>query len=116
MNPHDEQSKRPHECRLFQRAKEHFQKREVHQTAATHFARVAENYVRDGYVLKNVAIYRQVVKLDPGLIDLLPRIASLHAELELEEESNEHLLKAVAIELQLSERNVTFTPRVIARA
>lgn len=119
----------PDDIRLLQRAGEHFQKRGDNRTAATYFARVADCYAKDAYLLKAVAIYRQVVKLDPGLIDLLPRIASLHSALGLEEEANEYILKArdafifagraadaVEIELQLSERNVAFTPRATAHA
>lgn len=119
----------PDDIRLLQKAGELFQKRGDNKSAATYFARLAECYARDGYLLKAVALLRQVVKLDPGLIDLLPRVASLHDELGLEREASEYLLQArdafvkagrikeaLEVELRLTERDVVFTPRVIGRA
>lgn len=119
----------PNDPELLRKAGELFQKRGDDRSAAKYFSRLAELYERDGYQLKAVALFKQVLKLDPELIDILSRLALLHVSLGLEEEANSYFLKARAaflrtgrrhdaleMERRLAERNVAIDPRPVARA
>jgi tetratricopeptide (TPR) repeat protein len=120
---------RPNDPELLRKVGELFQKRGDDKAAAPYFVRIAELYERDGFQLKAVALYNQVLKLDEGRIEILSRLASLHASLDLEEEACGYLLKArdaflkagrrqdaIEMERKLAERNVVMGRKPIARA
>ncbi|HET6372023.1 MAG TPA: tetratricopeptide repeat protein [Candidatus Polarisedimenticolia bacterium] len=65
------------------------------------FSKIGEQYTKDGFFLKAIAIYKKIVKLDPASVDSLQRMADLHARQGLVNEARsqyqlliERLLKA----------------------
>lgn len=47
------------------------------------YLRVAQTYTQDGFLLKAIAVYRQVARLDPTRLDVLTCIAELYEQLDL---------------------------------
>lgn len=73
----------PKDVRILQKMGELYQKKNDSSQAAQYFTRVAESYTTDGFFLKAVALYKQVLKLDPSLIDINIKLAELHQHLQL---------------------------------
>lgn len=73
----------PKDVRILQKMGELYQKKNDAAQAAQYFTRVAESYTSDGFFLKAVALYKQVLKLDPSLIDINLKLAELHQHLQL---------------------------------
>jgi len=53
------------------------------------FYRLAEAYLRDGFILKAIAIYKKVVKLEPDSVDPLLKLAELYQAQRLVREARE---------------------------
>lgn len=73
----------PKDVRILQKMGELYQKKNDNSQAAQYFTRVAESYTNDGFFLKAVALYKQVLKLDPSLMDINVKLAELHQQLQL---------------------------------
>ena len=73
----------PKDVRILQKMGELYQKKNDNSQAAQYFTRVAESYTNDGFFLKAVALYKQVLKLDPSLMDVNIKLAELHQQLQL---------------------------------
>ncbi len=73
----------PKDVRILQKMGELFQKKNDNAQAAQYFTRVAESYTTDGFFLKAVALYKQVLKLDPSLMEVNIKLAELHQQLQL---------------------------------
>jgi pilus assembly protein FimV len=73
----------PRDVRILQKMGELFQKKNDNAQAAQYFTRVAESYTTDGFFLKAVALYKQVLKLDPSLMEVNIKLAELHQQLQL---------------------------------
>lgn len=73
----------PKDVRILQKMGELYQKKNDAAQAAQYFTRVAESYTSDGFFLKAVALYKQVLKLDPSLVDINIKLAELHQHLQL---------------------------------
>src|SRR5688572_23235427 len=73
----------PKDVRILQKMGELFQKKNDNSQAAQYFTRVAESYTNDGFFLKAVALYKQVLKLDPSLMEVNIKLAELHQQLQL---------------------------------
>ncbi|MDX2009770.1 MAG: tetratricopeptide repeat protein [Myxococcaceae bacterium] len=73
----------PKDVRILQKMGELYQKKNDNASAATFIVKVAESYAKDGFFLKAVAQYKQVLKLDPTLIDINIQLAELHQQLQL---------------------------------
>jgi tetratricopeptide (TPR) repeat protein len=73
----------PKDVRILQKLGELYQKKNDAAQAAQYFTRVAESYTNDGFFLKAVALYKQVLKLDPSLIEVNLKLAELHQQLQL---------------------------------
>jgi pilus assembly protein FimV len=73
----------PKDVRILQKMGELYQKKNDNEQAATFIMKVAESYAKDGFFLKAVAQYKQVLKLDPSLIDINVQLAELHQQLQL---------------------------------
>jgi pilus assembly protein FimV len=73
----------PKDVRTLQKMGELYQKKNENAQAAVYFTRVAESYTADGFFLKAVALYKQVLKLDPSLVDINAKLAELHQQLQL---------------------------------
>ncbi|MBI3180851.1 MAG: tetratricopeptide repeat protein [Myxococcales bacterium] len=77
----------PKDVRILQKMGELYQKKNDSVQAAQYFIRVAESYSNDGFFLKAVALYKQVLKLNPALIEVNLRLAELHQQLQLMSEA-----------------------------
>lgn len=73
----------PKDARILQKMGELHQKKNENSQAAQYFTKVAEGYSTDGFFLKAVALYKQVLKLDPSLVDVNMKLAELHQQLQL---------------------------------
>ncbi len=73
----------PKDVRILQKMGELYQKKNDNASAATFIVKVAESYAKDGFFLKAVAQYKQVLKLDPTLTDINIQLAELHQQLQL---------------------------------
>jgi tetratricopeptide (TPR) repeat protein len=69
--------------RVLQKMGELYQKKGDNPQAASFFTRVAEVYAQDGFFLKAVALYKQVLKLNPDLVEVNLKLAELHQQLGL---------------------------------
>ena len=58
----------PKDGRVLQKMGELYQKKNDNPNAADYFLRVADCYSAEGFFLKAVAVFKQVLKLDPTLI------------------------------------------------
>ena len=73
----------PKDVRILQKMGELYQKKNDNSQAAQYFTRVAESYTNDGFFLKAVALYKQVLKLDSSLMEVNIKLAELHQQLQL---------------------------------
>ena len=73
----------PRDMRVLQKMGELYQKKGDNPQAASFFTRVAEVYAQDGFFLKAVALYKQVLKLNPDLVEINVKLAELHQHLGL---------------------------------
>ena len=73
----------PRDMRVLQKMGELYQKKGDNPQAASFFTRVAEIYAQDGFFLKAVALYKQVLKLNPDLVEVNLKLAELHQQLGL---------------------------------
>ncbi|SET30629.1 tetratricopeptide repeat protein [Stigmatella erecta] len=77
----------PKDVRVLQKMGELYQKKNDNVQAAHFFTKVAESYSSDGFFLKAVALYKQVLKLNPNLLDVNLKLAELHQQLGLMSEA-----------------------------
>ncbi|HEX4622581.1 MAG TPA: tetratricopeptide repeat protein, partial [Myxococcaceae bacterium] len=77
----------PKDVRILQKMGELYQKKNDNGQAAHYFTKVAESYSADGFFLKAVALYKQVLKLNPNLVDVNLKLAELHQQLGLMSEA-----------------------------
>src|SRR5512142_2932655 len=73
----------PKEVRSLLKIAELFQKKGDEKSAAHAFEKVAETYAEQGFFLKAVAVYKQVVKIDPEDVRVNERLAGLYQQLGL---------------------------------
>ena len=71
------------DVRVLLKVGELYQKKGDDRMAADAFKRVAETYADQGFFLKSVAVYKQVVKLDPEDVRVNERLAGLYQQLGL---------------------------------
>ncbi|MCY1020723.1 tetratricopeptide repeat protein [Pyxidicoccus sp. MSG2] len=77
----------PKDIRVLQKMGELYQKKNDNNQAAHFFTKVAESYSSDGFFLKAVALYKQVLKLNPNLLEVNLKLAELHQQLGLMSEA-----------------------------
>jgi tetratricopeptide (TPR) repeat protein len=70
----------PTDGHVLQKVAELYQKKNDNNQAAHYFARVAEIYCSEGSLPKAIALYKQVLKLDPSLLDVNLKLAVLHQQ------------------------------------
>ncbi len=73
----------PKDVRVLLKVGELHQKRRDDKAAAQAFDRVAETYSEQGFFLKAVAVYKQIVKLNPEDVRVNERLAALYQQLGL---------------------------------
>jgi tetratricopeptide (TPR) repeat protein len=57
------------------------------EAATDTYRKVAEHYAKDGFFLKAIAVFKQILKLDPGVIGIYVRLAELYNQLGLNSEA-----------------------------
>lgn len=55
----------------------------AHKEASDTYHRVAEHYAEQGFFLKAVAVYKQILKLQPARLDISLRLAEMYEQLQL---------------------------------
>lgn len=73
----------PKDARTLQKIGELYQKKNDNPHACEYFLKVAECYSSEGFFLKSVAVYKQVLKIDASLIDVNFKLAELYQQLGL---------------------------------
>jgi tetratricopeptide (TPR) repeat protein len=73
----------PKEVRSLLKVAELYQKKGENKAAAQTFEKVAETYAEQGFFLKSVAVYKQIVKIDPDDVRVNERLAGLYQQLGL---------------------------------
>jgi pilus assembly protein FimV len=71
------------DTRILQKVGELFQKKGDNGQAADYFLKVGESYAAEGFFLKAVAVFKQVLKLDDKRIDVNLKLAELYQQLGL---------------------------------
>jgi pilus assembly protein FimV len=70
----------------------YFKRREVPQGIAV-FREVAESYVQEGFSLKAVAIYKNMIRMSPGSVEFNEKLAELYEKLGMLKDSiNQYLI------------------------
>src|ERR1700723_3030767 len=77
----------PRDIRVLLKIGELYQKRGDNKEAAATLLRVAEAYSNDGFFLKAAAVFKQVLKLNPALLDVNLKLAELYQQLGLMNDS-----------------------------
>ena len=78
------------DVRVLLKVGELYQKKGDERLAADAFTRVAETYAEQGFFLKAVAVYKQILKLDPRLVDVILKLAELYRQLGLMSDAMQH--------------------------
>jgi tetratricopeptide (TPR) repeat protein len=63
--------------------------------AIKYLQKAAEQYCNDGFLLKGIAVYKRVHRIDPGLIEIRLRLADLYARQGLISEARFEILAAI---------------------
>src|SRR4030095_6144048 len=98
----------PRDVRVLQKIGELYQKKGDNPQAASFFTRVAEVYAQDGFFLKAVALYKQVLKLNPDLVEINVKLAELHQHLGLMTEAMAFFQVVVAHHERKGDTKATF--------
>ncbi len=98
----------PRDVRVLQKMGELFQKKNDNVQAAAFFTRVAECYSGDGFFLKAVALYKQVLRLNPELVEVNLKLAELHQQLGLLTEAMAFFQTVVAHHEKRGDTRATF--------
>ncbi len=98
----------PRDVRTLQKMGELYQKKGDNPQAASFFTRVAEVYAQDGFFLKAVALYKQVLKLNPDLVEVNVKLAELHQHLGLMTEAMAFFQVVVAHHERKGDSKATF--------
>ena len=98
----------PTDVRVLQKMGELYQKKSDNPQAAHFFTKVAESYAQDGFFLKAVALYKQVLKLNPDLVEVNLKLAELHQQLGLMTEAMAYFQVVVAHHDEKGDTKATF--------
>ncbi len=77
----------PRDVRILQKVGDLYARMGNVESATEYFRKVAELYAADGFFLKAVAVYKQISKLDPGMVKVYLRLAELYNQLGLNSEA-----------------------------
>ena len=86
----------PRDVRVLQKMGELYQKKNDNPQAASSSPRSPRVYSPDGFFLKAVALYKQVLKLNPNLLEVNLKLAELHQQLGLMTEAMAYFQVVVA--------------------
>jgi tetratricopeptide (TPR) repeat protein len=73
----------PKDVRVLLKVGELHQRKGDARPAAEAFSKVAETYADQGFFLKSIAVYKQIVRLDPADLQVNERLAALYQQLGL---------------------------------
>ena len=73
----------PQDVRTWLKIGDLYTRKGSNKEAVDTYARVAETYAQQGFFLKAVAVYKQILKLDPQSIDTQVRLAGMYEHLAL---------------------------------
>jgi tetratricopeptide (TPR) repeat protein len=80
----------PKDVRVWLKIGDLYAKKGSKQEATATYERVARFYHEQGFFLKAVAVYKQILKLDPRLVDVILKLAELHRQLGLMSEAMQY--------------------------
>ena len=80
----------PKDVRVWLKIGDLYAKKGAKQEAIDTYHRVARFYHDQGFFLKAVAVYKQILKLDPRLVDVILKLAELYRQLGLMSDAMQH--------------------------
>src|SRR4051812_34954042 len=80
----------PKDVRVWLKIGDLYAKKGAKQEATDTYLKVARFYDEQGFFLKAVAVYKQILKLDPRLVDVILKLAELYRELGRMSEAMQH--------------------------
>jgi len=86
----------PKDVRVWLKIGDLYAKKGAKQDAIETYLRVARFYHEQGFLLKAVAVYKQILKLDPRLVDVILRLADLYRQLGQMSEAMQHFESVAA--------------------
>jgi pilus assembly protein FimV len=86
----------PKDVRVWLKIGDLYAKKGSKQDAIETYAKVARFYHEQGFFLKAVAVYKQILKLDPRLVDVILKLAELYRQLGLMSDAMQHFESVAA--------------------
>ncbi|MBW2732882.1 MAG: tetratricopeptide repeat protein [Deltaproteobacteria bacterium] len=80
----------PRDVRVWLKIGDLYAKRGAREEAIDTYLKVAEFYSEQGFFLKAVAVYKQILKLNPNLVDVSLKLAELYRQLGLLNDAIQH--------------------------
>src|SRR3954447_9748953 len=80
----------PKDVRVWLKIGDLYAKKGAKQDAIETYLKVARFYHDQGFFLKAVAVYKQILKLDPRLVDVILKLAELYRRLDLMSDAMQH--------------------------
>ena len=74
-----------------------YAKKGAKQDAIETYLKVARFYHDQGFFLKAVAVYKQILKLDPRLVDVILKLAELYRQLGLMSDAMQHFDQSLEV-------------------
>jgi tetratricopeptide (TPR) repeat protein len=86
----------PKDVRVWLKIGDLYAKKGAKQDAIETYLKVARFYHDQGFFLKAVAVYKQILKLDPRLVDVILKLAELYRQLGLMSDAMQHFESVAA--------------------
>ena len=86
----------PKDVRVWLKIGDLYAKKGSKQEAIETYAKVARFYHEQGFFLKAVAVYKQILKLDPRLVEVILKLAELYRQLGLMSDAMQHFESVAA--------------------
>nr|HEX4312859.1 tetratricopeptide repeat protein [Kofleriaceae bacterium] len=86
----------PKDVRVWLKIGDLYAKKGAKQEAIDTYLKVARFYHEQGFFLKAVAVYKQILKLDPRLVDVILKLAELYRQLGLMSDAMQHFESVAA--------------------
>src|SRR6201987_1208369 len=80
----------PKDVRIWLKIGDLYARKNAKQDAIETYLKVARFYHEQGFFLKAVAVYKQILKLDPRLVDVILKLAELYCPLGLMSDAVQH--------------------------
>jgi len=80
----------PKDVRVWLKIGDLYAKKGAKQDATDTYLKVARFYHEQGFFLKAVAVYKQILKLDPRLVDVILKLAELYRQLGIISDAMQH--------------------------